>query len=368
MLDNEVSLLIGSSKLTGWKSVSVSRALDALADTFEVEMVDVWEGASSPLVPYTPCKIEISKNAGGSIVTEPVITGYLDEVNIDIDSSQLIIKVNGRSKTADLVDCSAEFLPSNSWNNTSLVTIIRDLLDTYNLSLDYISSAAYDQSNKISLTINAGESVFEILDRECKKRGILPVTNPYGELELITTGDRIARDNLVLGENILSASISYDYANRFSKYKVKGQRSTGGEDWTSSKIQVFGEASDSVFGSRKRVKLITMDNEGTTKDAKSIAAWEAQVRAGKTGKLNVKIPTWFQSNNSLWEPGTLVYCDIAPLRIAEKLLINEVKFSQDASGTFCDLTLVHADTYAVDPSNQVKISKKSKKQGFGYGW
>ena len=91
MLDNEVSLLIGSSKLTGWKSVSVSRALDALADTFEVEMVDVWEGASSPLVPYTPCKIEISKNAGGSIVTEPVITGYLDEVNIDIDSSQLII-------------------------------------------------------------------------------------------------------------------------------------------------------------------------------------------------------------------------------------------------------------------------------------
>jgi len=369
MPDNEVSLIVGSSKLTGWKSVSVSRSLDALADTFDFEMVDVWDGEETPLVPYSECKIEIEKTAGGARVKEKVLTGYIDGVSIDVDPGQIVIKVNGRSKTADLVDCSAEYLPSNSWKNTPLTTIIRDLLDVYGLSLDFVSSSAFGRDANLSLTINSGESVFEILDRECRKRGILPVSNPNGELELITTGDRLSRDNLVLGENVLTASVSFDYTNRFSKYKVKGQKSGGGDDWgIASTTQVSGESTDTVFGSRYRLKIITMDGEGSNKDAQNIAAWEAQVRAGKTGKLSVKLPSWFQSNNSLWEPGTLVYCSIPPLRIAEELLINEVRFSQDDSGTFSDLTLVNADTYLADPTKQTKITKKSKKEGFGYGW
>lgn len=369
MPDNQVSLLVGSEKLTGWKSVSVSRALDALADTFSLEMIDVWNGGDTPLVPYKECKIAIEKTAGGSQVKEQVLVGYIDRVNIDVESTQISVKINGRSKTADLVDCSAEYLPSNSWNNTLLSKIVRDLLDPYGLSLDFISSSAFDLNAKLSLTINSGESIFEIIDRECRKRGIIPVTNPYGELELITTGDRTSRDKLILGQNILTASVSYDYTNRFSKYKVKGEQSGGGDDWgTKSTTQVYGEATDEVFDSRFRLKTITMDGQGTNKDAQNTAAWEAQIRAGKTGKLTVKLPSWFQSDNTLWEAGTLVYCEVPPLRIKEQLLVNQVQFQQDNSGTICDLELVNADTYTAEPTKNVKITKKSKKDGYGLGW
>lgn len=366
MSDNKVTMLIGTQKLTGWKSVSVSRALDALADTFSMEFVDVWEDYDSPFVPYAKVEVHVEKTAGGRQIKEQVLGGYLDQIDIETMPDQIMVRVNGRSSTGDIVDCSAEST-SASWNNTPLTKIIRDLLDQYDISLDYVSSSAFGRDANLSLTINSGESVFEIIDRECRKRGIIPVTNPYGNLELMTTGDRLSQDKLILGENILSANVSFDYKNRYGLYTVKGQKAGDGSSWNSSTTEVSGSAFDTVFAGRYRNKVIVMDGGGTNKDAQNIAAWESQIRAGKSGKLTVKLPSWFQSNNSLWEVGMSVYCEIPPLKIGEPLLINSVQFSQGNDGTFTSLTLVNADTYSQYPTKQNKITKKSKKTGFGYG-
>lgn len=368
MPDNEITLLVGTDKLKGWKTVSVNRALDALADTFDFSMVDVWGDEDSPLVPYEECKIYIEKTTQGQRKKSLVLTGYIDTVDIKAESRMLSVKINGRSKTCDLVDCSAEYLPSNSWNNTQLSTIIRDLMFPYNVDLDFISSSASGNDANLSLTVNAGETIYEIIGRECRKRGIFPVTNPSGNLELITTGDRISQDKIILGENIVEASIVFDYANRFGTYKVKAQKQGKGDAWINSTNQIGAESTDSVFGSRSRTKIIVLDGTGTIKDAQNTANWEAQVRAGKTGKLVVKIPSWHQSNGELWEVGTLVYCDIPPLKIREQLLVNNINFSQDDGGTVAQLELVNADTYSPSPTKITKVTKKSKKKGFGFGW
>ena len=173
---------------------------------------------------------------------------------------------------------------------------------------------------------------------------------------------------MILGQNVLTAKVSYDYANRFGTYKVKGQRSGSGSSWDATKTQISGESTDSVFGSRTRTKIIVLDGSGTSKIAQDTASWEAQVRAGRSGKLTVKSPSWFQSDGNLWDVGYLVYCNIPELKIQEQLLINSVTYSQDNSGTFCELSLVNKDTYLRGPSKITKIPKKSKKKGFGYGW
>jgi prophage tail gpP-like protein len=368
MPNNLISLLIGNKKITGWKSVNIQRSIDIFADTFTMNFVDVWEDYDSPLVPYEKVEIYIEKEAIGSTVKEQVLCGYIDKIDIDVNTNQSTVNVNGRSLTGDLVDCSADYGKANSWNNTSLIKIIRALINQYDISLDFISSSAFENDAKIDLTINAGESVFDIIDRECRKREILPVTNPYGNLELITTGDRESQDKLILGLNILNADVSYDYTNRFGVYTVKGQKSGEGLPWKKSATEVYGKSIDSVFSQRYRNKIIVMDSSGTNKDAQNIASWESQIRAGKCGKLSITIPSWFQSDNTLWEPGTLVYCDVPPLKIAEKLLINQVSFSQSDNGTFTTLSLVNKDTYLSDPQKDNDITKKSSKLGFGFGW
>ena len=368
MPDNTITMLIGTKKLSGWKSVSVERSLDALADVFSMEFVDIWANSDSPLVPYEPLKVSIFKTSGGKQITEQVVAGYIDTIDMEIIVDQIMVRVSGRSFTGDLVDCSAEFGKSNSWNNTPLTTIIRDLLDLYDIGLDFISSSAYGKDSNLSLTINSGESIFEIIDRECRKRGIIAVTNPYGNLELITTGDRVSQDKLVVGENILSANMTIDYTNRFGVYTVKGQKTGNGSSWNSSTTKINGSATDPVFQGRYRNKIISMDGTGTNQDAQNVASWESQVRAGKSGQLVIKIPSWFQSDGTLWEVGTLVYCNVNPLNVNEQLLINNIKFTQGNDGTFTTLTLVNKDTYSQDPSKTNKITKKSKKKGFGYGW
>lgn len=368
MPDNEITLLIGASRLKGWKTVSVNRALDAIADTFTFTMVDVWDDSDSPLVPNEKCEIYILRTTLGNQKRDLVLTGYLDSVDIKADGTSITVKIDGRSKTGDLVDCSAEQLPSNSWNDTQLTTIIRDLLFQYDVDLDFVSSSASGKDASLSLTVNSGETIFEIIGRECKKRGILPVTNAYGNLELITSGDRISQDKIVLGENIIDATVTYDYANRFGSYLVKAQKKGDGSGWKNSTNTIYAESSDSVFGSRYRRKIIVLDGAGTNKDAQNTANWEAQVRAGRTGKLSVKLPSWHQSNGDLWEVGTLVYCEIPPLKIQEQLLVNNIAFSQDDGGTIAQLELVNADTYSPAPPKATKVTKKSKKKGFGFGW
>lgn len=368
MPDNVVSLLIGNKKLTGWKSVSISKGLDTIADMFTFNMVDVWDGDDSPLVPYEECKINIEKTAGGRTSKDLVVTGYIDDFGIDIDAAMMKISMNGRSKTGDLVDCSAELLPANSWNNALLTTIIRDLIFEYNVDLDFVSTSAKSNDVKLSLSINSGETIFEIVNRECRKRSILPVVNPYGNLELITTGDRYARDKIILGENINKASVSFDYSNRFGTYKVKAQKSGSGDSWKNSTNNISAESSDGVFQNRFRNKVIVLDGAGSNDDAQKTANWEAQVRAGKTGKLTVTIPSWYQSDGTLWEVGMLTYCKIPPLRIDEELLLNSIEFTQDDGGTMSSLEFVNKDTYLAAPPKETKVTKKSKKKGFGYGW
>jgi len=331
-------------------------------------MLDVWSPEDTPLTPDKEIQIYVDRDVSVSQLQTLVLTGYIDNPNIKVGNNSNNVAIKGRSKTGDLVDCSAEFLPSNSWNKVQFSTIVRDLLLNYDIGLDFISGTAVGKDASLDLSINSGESIFEIIDRISKKLGILPVTNPNGNLELITTGDRRAQDKLIFGRGLKNVSGDFDYSDRFSHYTVRGQRSGDGGGWKKSTNEISSNATDEVFGSRYRRKIVSLSSKGTLKDAQNQVRWEAQIRAGKSGSVEVALPSWFQSNNEIWEVGTLVYTEIPPLDIAEELLIKDVTLDQNSGGSSAGLTLVNKDTYTKDPSANVKITKKSKKKGFGFGW
>lgn len=368
MPKDKISLLVDNKILTGWKSVSVTRSLDALADTYQFNMLDVWSPENTPLIPDKEIKIYVDRDIFVSQLQTLVLTGYIDSQAIKVGTNTNNISLKGRSKTGDLVDCSAEMLPSNSWNRVQFSTIVRDLLFDYDIDLDFISGNAVGKDVALDLSINSGESIFEIISRVSKKLGILPVTNPNGNLEFITTGDRRSQDKLIFGNGLKNVSGEFDYTDRFSSYTIKGQKSGGGGGWKKSTNEISSNAQDEVFGSRYRRKIISLDSKATIKDAQNQVRWEAQIRAGKSGSVDIVLPSWFQNNNEIWEVGTLVYTEIPPLDIAEELLIKDVTLEQTSGGSSAGLKLVNKDTYTKDPSENVKITKQSKKKGFGFGW
>ena len=355
MPENNVTLRFDGKQISGWTSVSINRSLDSLADSFDLNMVDAWEGEVTQLKPEVECTIFIDN--------KKVLTGYIDKVGIPVDANNQNYQVNGRSKTQDLVDCSADNEPG-SWEKISALNLIKELCAPYNIEVRNEVSLGED-IKKFSL--NTGESPFEAIQRICQDRGVLCLSDVDGKLVLTSAGIVSAYDKLILGQNVLAAEATYEFSNRFKIYKIKAQKSEDGESWKKSTTQIYGEARDDGIV-RNRVKVIAADNQMSNALAQKRAAWEAQTRAGRSGTVSIKIPAWYQSNGNLWEPNFLVACHIAPLRLSpdSPLLINEVNYSQDESGTLCNLKLVRQDAYAPEPPKEVKT--KEKKKTYGFGW
>ena len=355
MADN-VYLTIGSNRLTGWKNVRINKSMGTLCSSFSFATVDKWEGAALVIVPNLLCKV-----AHGST---QIIEGYIDQVDIKTTVDDETIMVTGRDKTGDLVDCSAVNTPG-SWKNIDLQKLVYELVRPFGLRV-YLEADNVEDVREFS--ISSGESVFECITKLCADRGLLAQSNEDGDLVLTTSGNTRSIDNLVLGQNVMSAEVDYDFSNRFSVYTVKGQKSGDGNSWNESTNEVFGTATDDGI-TRYRPKVFIGDSEMSSSLAAKRAAWEAQVRAAKSGKLVLTLPTWRQSDGALWSINTLVTCDIPPLRITPEipLLVDEAEFVQDSEGgTICTLTLIRGDAYAAEPQKAVK--NKTTKRGFGYGW
>lgn len=355
MPENIVTLRLDGKKISGWTSISINRSLDNLADSFDLSMVDAWEGEVTLLKPEVECTIFIDE--------KKVLTGYIDKVGIPIDATNRNYTVSGRSKTQDLIDCSADNQPG-SWEKVDVLYIVGDLVHPY--GIEVFSNIDFGEPVK-KFSINTGESPFEAIQRICQDRGVLCITDVDGNLLLSTAGEERADDNLILGQNVLFAEASYEFSNRFKIYKIKSQKSGEGDSWEKSNTQIYGEAQDDGI-IRNRIKVIAADSQMSNALAQKRAAWEAQTRAGRSGVITVKIPSWYQSKGNLWEPNFLVACQIAPLRLSpdSPLLINEVNYSQDDSGTVCTLKMVRKDAYAAEPQKVTKT--KEKKKTFGFGW
>lgn len=351
----DIALHIGYTRLFGWKEISISRSMDTLCSSFNATLVDVWGENPMDLIPELECSIGIGDTK--------LLTGYIDEVSIKASPDGHSIAVKGRDKTCDLIDCSADISPG-SWRNIEVQKLVYELCKLYNINV--IKDTDLGEKVK-ECSLKTGESPFEVIQGICKDRGILLLTNSDGDLVLTSSGNRTSHDSLVYGTNILECEGSFEFVNRYSLYKVKGQKSGGGDNWKNNTTQIYGEAIDEGI-TRYRPLIITADGQITNSLANKRAAWEAQTRAGRSGKVTITIPTWYQSNGDLWDYNMLVSCDIPPLRVFpdEPLLIHEVEYKLSDGGSSCVLKLIRKDAYQSEPPKVIKTSKKSKSRGFGW--
>lgn len=353
MSNDELTLQIGSDLYTGWKSITVKRSISRMASTFELSLTDAWNTEPLPFMEDTFIKILVGK--------EPLITGYIDEITPDIGPNSYDFGITGRCKTADLIDCSAINKPG-TWKKLNILQICNRLIEPFGLSVSMVEAPG---AAIAEVTINAGQSPFDIINALCKERALLPLGNVEGNLFLTVAGNENADDSLVYGEdgNILAVRGNFNYKERFSIYQVKGQRKTEGDGWNKSTINIFGEARDENVG-RYRPKLFTTNSLLTSADATKRAAWEAQVRAGKSNVLTVTVDGWRQSSGQLWRENQNVYTYIPALRVSAEMIIDEVEYTLNDSGRNCTMKLVSPDTFAPEP----KKVRKKKAVSNKYGW
>lgn len=334
----EVTLTVGGVSWAGWTGVRVRRGLEQVAGTFSLELTERWpDGVGKRPAPDQPCTLALDG--------ETVITGFIDEVEAAIDAGRHELAVAGRDATAQLVDCSAEHEPG-SWSDATVAEIVAQLCGPFDIPLAVEADAGEPLRQ---FTLQKGETAWEAIERACRMRGLLAISDGRGGLALTrSTAAGASEAELVEGEHILSARAAYSHRDRFSRYTVLGQQQ--GDDWLDAEdiTTPRGEASDPAVGLHRPLILMGED-QGDAADLQRRAAWEARVRAARSRRVEVTVQGWRSPAGRLWRPQGLVVVRAPSLGLDATLLIAAVELSLGGEGTKAKLGLVRPGAFEPAP-------------------
>lgn len=335
ILNGIAQLKVDGEYYGGWKTVRVTRSIEQLAGTFDLEVSERWPGqpAATPIRPGRKCQLFLDG--------EPVITGYVDTVVPDFDAESHTIRVAGRDQTADLVDCSAVH-KSGQWHNVKIDQLARDLIKPYGLKLVVEADVGSAFS---SFNIQEGESVFECLERAARMKALLLTSNPSGDLVITRAGKIRVEDGLIEGVNFKGGRGEFSWKDRYSVYTVKGQ-SRLGEDGDSAHAAAAATVKDDAI-TRHRPLIVLAESHSENTTLRDRAQWERNVRRGRSARASITVQGWTSPAGSVWQPNTLVSVTSPSLWLnnAEMLVVGCTYSLDDRSGTLTELAIAKPDAF-----------------------
>lgn len=334
-----VVLTVSGARFEGWTEVAVERSLETLASQFVLSLTGRWPGRDAPR------PIRVGERCEVALDGERVIVGHVDAVQVSIGANEHRIRVAGRDRSADLVDCSAEL---RSWENAPLARIASDIAAPFGLEVTGGADKAF-----AAFTIEPGETCFEAISRAARVRGLLPLGDGLGGVRLASPERSPATVALEVGRNVLSLSASVDHTGRYSSYRLLGQQG-GASDFLSSEAaaHVSAVVEDAAVG-RHRPWIQIADQGLDTAEAKVRAEWEMSVRLGRSMRIDATVNGWRERpDGPLWVPGRLVPVTDPYLGLEDReLLLVAVLWSLDARGTLTKLALAPREAFQPAPAD-----------------
>lgn len=336
---NRVHLVVGGADYSGWKSVSITAGIDRLARDFTLSVTHRWPGSEEMrrVAPGEGCKVFIG--------TDLVLTGFVDSTPILYDKEAVTVAVKGRSKTADLVDCSAVH-ESGQWKGRTIGKIVESLVQNFGIKV--VDEAKVPEPIP-DHQLQPGETVFESIDRLLRLRSLLSTDDADGNLVLTRAGSKKTSTDLVLGQNILTGKAPLDVTQRYHRYTVLGQQPGGG---ARSRVEAT-EFDEEV--PRRRNLTIVADGQPDLNTAIERATWEKVFRAGRSRQAVYTVQGWRQADGTLWVPNRLVHVKDPIIGFDGELLITEVTYSLSEAGSIATLTVAPKDAY------ELRLSKPKGK-------
>lgn len=332
---HEIALVLAGTAYLGWTDISVETSIDAASGSFDLTLAARERTAALewPVIEGAPCQIMLN----GQVL----ITGHVDSVERDIDPEFTALRVTGRDRTADLVDCSAMHKPG-SWRGKKLSQIAADLLAPFGVSLVMVGDegAAFPR-----FALQQGETVFAAIERMARYRGLALWSPGDGSLAVGNPDTGLRTGAIRQGHNLITGTATRNLSDRFSAYLAKGQASGSDSRNGEAAAHVKGEASDPAVA-RYRPLLLVGEEQADPAALKRRAAWEAAVRAGRGETLRATVPGWLTDSGAPWRAGARSACEIPTLNVAADLLVERVRFTRDGeTGSLTQMELVRPEAW-----------------------
>jgi prophage tail gpP-like protein len=340
---NDVRLVVNGQDYYGWQSLRISRGIDAIAGSFSLDVTDRWTGAGDrwPIREENECTLKVDG--------ETLISGYVDAREISLSSSRSSISVHGRDKTGALVDCSCD-IGAFEFTNISTIAFLSKVCDQVGVSISD-PDGLLPTANIPKASIDPGDTCFDVIDRECRKAGVLPISDGNGGIVISIAGSARASSGITEGVNLLSATASYDVSRKHYSYKALGQSQATQSFSGSSVAQIKGEAIDESTSRTDRHLIVRVEGNATVDYAMRRAEWEATVRAATSHRVSVVLPGWRQEDGSLWPLNSIVRVVSPSLEVNSFMLVVDVEITKGPTeGEKTRLSLCRPDAFIPMPT------------------
>lgn len=330
-----------SLALKGWKQIRITRGIERLPSDFSISMTERFiDGDVVAVNPQDPFQLML----GGQVV----MTGYVDTVTAQLDAQSHTVAVAGRSKCSDLVDCSAEW-PGMQIVNSNIQRIAEQLAVPYK-GLSVVCDAT-DLPIVAQLNILFGETPFSILERVSRYSAVLVYDNPEGNLVITRGSDRVAAGGFEEGVNVETVKSSFSALDRFSEYLAVQQSLDTFGDMSGGSLNTIIRIGDAHVR-RRRQRAIVAENVSSVGIDVTFrrTIWEMNRRSARSAVIHITTDSWRDSAGDLWEPNTLVQVKLPTVKMEDAtLMIGEVTYRLDESGTHADLVLMAPDAFQPEP-------------------
>lgn len=332
-------MLVDNNEYLGFKEVAVLRSIESGPYQFEVTaapgndrsgIYDLEDGMA--------CQIFINDDL--------VLTGAIDDVNVDYDATTNQVSIVGRSTLGDLVDCSTTGMQIKP--GQSLADVARLICKPYGISVTIAASAATAANEPFTTsnnTLDAGQFHWEFLEQLARMRGVLLVSSPEGGLVITRSGASYAHTGLVLGKNIKACQARRSHRSLFSEYLVCGQQSL----FATSDTEANSQPKAKEPGDAKRYRPFTLhaDNPADNGACQARAQWQRRVNYGRSRSVVYTVQGWRQDNGQLWLPNQLTTVTDArnKLQDAERLVVAANLQLTEKQGRTTSLTVMPAAAF-----------------------
>jgi prophage tail gpP-like protein len=351
---NILTLEVNGKAFSGWEAVRVTRGIERCPSDFDLLVTErnPFDPGTVSIEPGQTCQVKI----GGDLV----LTGYVDRYTGSITPSQHQVRIQGRSKCEDLVDCSAGFFADGSsrgmsMRESSLVDMANKLASPFKITAKSLTGdnvpIGDTSGNPIQFTIMLDETPYEIIERVAAYASVLAYDDTDGNLLLSRVGSRTAASGFSQGVNVQAAAVGFALDDRYSLYIPRLFNTDDLQNGVSGQVK-FQSVTDAAVPRFRPLAVVTIQNDQGQPLVERRALWERNRRYGRSQPIRVTCDSWRDTSGALWEPNTFAPVDIPALKIVKQnWIISQVSFIRDASrGTVADLVLMPPAAFDVAPA------------------
>jgi len=334
---SNATLNINGQFYGGWKAVSISRGLGRVAANFELTYTDRWANSnkSRPIRLGDLCEVWVDEFK--------VITGYIDETTPEYDAKSRTLKVKGRSKTADLVDCAlpAADLSGVQFIDQKFPSLATAVAKPFGIEVvDKVGGFSVIRKS----VIEQSQTVFEFLEERARAEAVLLNDDADGRLVITRVSNERVTTPLKFGDNILLAKPTFSMRDRFSKYVVAGQQSGWDDVSAEGAAHILGSATDSNV-KRYRPTVVQAEDDINIGDAKRRAEWQRNVSYGQSRAITYTVNGWRHAKG-IWQPNTQVQVYDPYLGLNNSwLLITDCRYTLGTSGELTEITVKPVEAF-----------------------